>query len=70
METLELGFEIVRKRKIMMPHLLKEYLGVGCVKNWYQSMEKTLVLLGLMYKSHKNFIREIYGVTPYLTPLL
>jgi len=31
MKIPKLVFEIVRKNKIMMPHLLKEYLGVGCV---------------------------------------
>jgi hypothetical protein len=31
MEIPELGFEIVKENKIMMPHPLKEYLGVGCV---------------------------------------
>jgi hypothetical protein len=31
MEIPELGFEIVKENKIMMPHPLKEYLGVRCV---------------------------------------
>jgi hypothetical protein len=31
MEILDLGFEIVRKNKIMMPHPLKEYLRVRFV---------------------------------------
>jgi hypothetical protein len=31
MEIPELGFEIVKENEIMMPHPLKEYLGVGCV---------------------------------------
>jgi hypothetical protein len=33
-------------------------------------MVTTLGLLGLMNESHKNIIREILGVTPYLTPFL
>jgi hypothetical protein len=53
-----------------MPHPKKGYLGVGCVTNWYQSMDKTLGLLGLMHESHKNIIRELYVVKPYLTTLL
>jgi hypothetical protein len=31
MESLKLVFEIVKENEIMMPHPLKEYLGVGCV---------------------------------------
>jgi hypothetical protein len=61
MKILELGFEIVRKKKNLMPHPLKEYLGVGCVTNWYQSMETTLGLLGLMHESHKHIIRNLMG---------
>jgi hypothetical protein len=38
----------------MIPHPLKEHLGVGCVTNWYQSMVTTLGLLGLMHESHKE----------------
>ena len=52
----------------MMPHPLKEYLGVGCITNWYQSMATTLGLLGIMHESHKNIIGELYGVIPYVTP--
>jgi hypothetical protein len=33
-------------------------------------MVTTLGLLGLMNESLKNIIREILGVTPYLTPFL
>jgi hypothetical protein len=57
MEIPELGFEVVRKNKKFMTHPKKGYLWVRCVKNWYQSMEKTLGLLGLMHESHKNSIR-------------
>jgi hypothetical protein len=42
MEIPEFGFEIVKENEIMMPRPLKEYLGVECVKNWYQSMTTTL----------------------------
>ena len=31
MEISELGFEIVKENEIMMPHPLKEHLGVRCV---------------------------------------
>jgi len=34
-----------KENEIMMPHPLKEYLGVGCVTNWYQRMTTTLGLL-------------------------
>jgi hypothetical protein len=54
----------------MMPHPLKEHLGVGCVTNWYQSMVTTLGLLGIMDKSHKNIFKGILRVTPYLTSFL
>jgi hypothetical protein len=30
-ETPNGGFEIVKENEIMMPHPLKEHLGVGCV---------------------------------------
>jgi hypothetical protein len=33
-------------------------------------MVTTLDLLGLMNKSHKNLVRELLGVKPYLTPFL
>jgi hypothetical protein len=62
MEIPKLGFEIVKKNKIMMPRPLKEYLGVKCVTNWYHGMATTLGLLGLMHDLHKNIIRELYGV--------
>jgi hypothetical protein len=58
MEIPELEFDIVRKNKIMVSHLLKEYLGVRCVTNWYQSMPTTLGLLGLMHESHKKILLE------------
>jgi hypothetical protein len=32
--------------------------------------ETTLGLLGLMNESHKNLIRELLRVTPYLTPFI
>jgi hypothetical protein len=44
----------------MMPHPLKEHLGVGCVTNWYQSMETTLGLLGLMHESHKEVLLSTF----------
>jgi hypothetical protein len=48
----------------MMPHPLKEHLGVGCVTNWYQSMTTTLGLLGLMHESYENiFGRTLRGNT-------
>jgi hypothetical protein len=44
-----------------MPHPYKGYLGVGCVTNWYQNMETTHGLLGLMDESHKINIMELMG---------
>jgi hypothetical protein len=34
-EIPELGFERVKENEIMMPHPLKEHLGVGCVSTHY-----------------------------------
>jgi hypothetical protein len=48
------NLERVKENEIMMPHPLKEHLGVRCVTNWYQSMTTTLGLLGLMHESYEN----------------
>jgi len=61
MEIPKLGFEIVKKNKIMMPRPLKEYLGVKCVTNWYQRKETTLGLLGLIHESIKILLENFMG---------
>jgi hypothetical protein len=48
-ETLNGGFDFLKKNEILMPHH-------GCVTNWYQSMVTTLGLLGLMDESLKNHV--------------
>jgi hypothetical protein len=42
MEISELGFEIFKENEIMMPHPLKEYLGVGCVTKSRVERDKLL----------------------------
>jgi hypothetical protein len=65
------NLERVKESEILMPHPLKEHLGVGCVTNWYQSMVTTLGLLGLMDESLKKSIWSTFKrVTLYLTSFL
>jgi hypothetical protein len=59
MEISGRGFEMIEKRKILMPHPSKGYLrGWVCYKV-VSEQETTLGLLGLMNESHKNLIREL-----------
>jgi hypothetical protein len=51
------GFKIIQKRKVLMPHPLKTYFRGWVYYRVESEQEKTLVLLGLMNKLHKNIIR-------------
>jgi hypothetical protein len=60
MEIPESGFKIVRKNEFMIPHHLKEYLGVGCVtKHVYKTLSKRV----FSYSEEKY--RGLYDVTIY-----
>jgi hypothetical protein len=65
MEIPKLGFEIVRKTKILMSHPLKEYLGVGCVTNTY-TLSYSSSISPVRFYNNIEFAAIIFTFSSYL----